>query len=324
ETRMDMSETNDVLVEFDKAGYNSTVCPAGAESAHLTSKAGGVAVGVPKKWASWPLRHLASNMDDVPGKRVDKHKKDHNMTTGVRFKDLAGTQVLLTGAHIATLGGYLYDGLGTTWGQRGEAASRGIVGVIVIHAMGHLVRLELPPEALWRPGWLNLVQVNILVADGVGHAYTGGQGTLIDYVVASGPALDYLDRARADADLVGEGGKARFWRRRKQKDALQDFPRRKEDCSNMASSLQRMECYSQCLASSQWAGGQCIGAPGELCRLIKDKPAATDEFEDGPIASSDPLMAMDIRAKVWRERWSDSPFDIEPASHLLRTARGSF
>eukprot|EP00959_Pyramimonas_sp_CCMP1952_P187715 3924975-Pyramimonas_sp.AAC.1 len=32
ETHMDKTESNDVLVEFDKAGYTSMVCPAGAGS----------------------------------------------------------------------------------------------------------------------------------------------------------------------------------------------------------------------------------------------------------------------------------------------------
>ncbi|CAK0856352.1 unnamed protein product, partial [Prorocentrum cordatum] len=108
EARVNMSDTNDVLVEFDKAGYKGMVCPAGAESAHFTSKAGGVAVGVSKIWAPWSSRHLASNTGDLPGKRADKHKKDHNITTGVRFKGSVGMQVLLKDAHIAILGGYLY------------------------------------------------------------------------------------------------------------------------------------------------------------------------------------------------------------------------
>eukprot|EP00959_Pyramimonas_sp_CCMP1952_P423499 8871035-Pyramimonas_sp.AAC.1 len=68
------------------------VCPAGAGSAHFTAKAGGVAMGVSKKWASWPLRHLASTMDDLPGKRVDRHKMGHIITAGARFEDLVGMQ----------------------------------------------------------------------------------------------------------------------------------------------------------------------------------------------------------------------------------------
>eukprot|EP00959_Pyramimonas_sp_CCMP1952_P055273 1155394-Pyramimonas_sp.AAC.2 len=103
---MDKSETNDVLVEFDKAGYKSMVCPAGAESSWFSAKAGGVAMGVSKKWASWSLRHLASNKDDLPEKREDKRKStaEQNQTMGARFKDMVGMQVLLKGAHITIVG----------------------------------------------------------------------------------------------------------------------------------------------------------------------------------------------------------------------------
>eukprot|EP00959_Pyramimonas_sp_CCMP1952_P073585 1537944-Pyramimonas_sp.AAC.1 len=40
--------------------------------------------------------------------------------------------------------------------------------------------------------------------------------------------------------------------------------RYKEECAKRASSMQRMECYSQYLAFSQWAEEQCIPAPGKL------------------------------------------------------------
>eukprot|EP00959_Pyramimonas_sp_CCMP1952_P321420 6726014-Pyramimonas_sp.AAC.1 len=180
-----MSETNDVLVEFDKAGYKSTVCPAGAESARFTSKAGGVAVGVSKKSASWPLRHHASNMGDLPGKRVDKHKKDQNIATGVRFKDLVGMQVLLTGAHIAIFVGYLYNG----WGIAGASVEklRHMVSLVSPLPTPWVVLCDwnFPPEALRTSGRLNLVQGTILVADSVDCTCTGGQGAFINYVVVS-------------------------------------------------------------------------------------------------------------------------------------------
>eukprot|EP00959_Pyramimonas_sp_CCMP1952_P183831 3843843-Pyramimonas_sp.AAC.1 len=53
-------------------------------------------------------------MDDLPGKIIDKHMKDQSITTGARFNALVGMQELLKGAHIAILGCYLYNGLGTT------------------------------------------------------------------------------------------------------------------------------------------------------------------------------------------------------------------
>ncbi|CAK0849235.1 unnamed protein product [Prorocentrum cordatum] len=105
-------------------------------------------------------------------------------------------------------------------------------------------------------------------------------------------------------------------------DASVILARCKEDCSKIASSLQRMERYSQYSAFSQWAGEQYAAPPGKLFRLIKDKPAAKDAFEDWPVVSSDPLTAMDIRAKVWRKKWSDS--DAETASYLLSAARDRF
>eukprot|EP00959_Pyramimonas_sp_CCMP1952_P018076 382841-Pyramimonas_sp.AAC.1 len=85
ETHMDKTESNDVLVESDKAGYKSMVCPAGAESSRFSAKAGGVAMGVSKKWASWSLRHLASNKEDLPGKREGNNKStaEQNQITGV-------------------------------------------------------------------------------------------------------------------------------------------------------------------------------------------------------------------------------------------------
>eukprot|EP00959_Pyramimonas_sp_CCMP1952_P401239 8407596-Pyramimonas_sp.AAC.1 len=92
------------------------VCPAGAESSWFSAKAGGVAMGVSKKWASWSLRHLTSNKEDLPGKREDKKKctVEQNQTMGVTFKDTVGMQVLLKGAHITIVVGCLYNGIGAT------------------------------------------------------------------------------------------------------------------------------------------------------------------------------------------------------------------
>ena len=59
ETHIPLEGTNDVLVEFDKAGYKSMVCPAGSEASQTCLKAGGAAMGVSKRWASWSLRRLA-------------------------------------------------------------------------------------------------------------------------------------------------------------------------------------------------------------------------------------------------------------------------
>ncbi|CAK0868963.1 unnamed protein product, partial [Prorocentrum cordatum] len=97
-----------------------------------------------------------------------------------------------------------------------------------------------------------------------------------------------------------------------------------EDCSKIASSFQRMECYSQYLAFSQWAEVQYVAAPGKLFRLIKNMPAAKGEFEGGPIVSSDPLAAMDISAMVWRKQWTDSSLGIGAVSHPPSTARDCF
>eukprot|EP00959_Pyramimonas_sp_CCMP1952_P176535 3689575-Pyramimonas_sp.AAC.1 len=54
------------------------------------------------------------------------------------------------------------------------------------------------------------MQGNSSAAASVDYTCTGGQGTLIDYVVASASALEYLERAHADADMVGEGGQAHY------------------------------------------------------------------------------------------------------------------
>ncbi|CAK0823536.1 unnamed protein product, partial [Prorocentrum cordatum] len=103
------------------------------------------------------------------------------------------------------------------------------------------------------------------------------------------------------------------WRRklRQLNTATNDTIRRyKDESSKIAASLQRMECYSQYLAFSQWAEEQYVAAPGKLFRLIKDKATSKDEFEEGQVISSDPLTAMDIRAKVWKKKWSDQQLDI--------------
>ncbi|CAK0790274.1 unnamed protein product, partial [Prorocentrum cordatum] len=104
--------------------------------------------------------------------------------------------------------------------------------------------------------------------------------------------------------------------------ATNDTIRRyKDESSKIAASLQRMECYSQYLAFSQWAEEQYVAAPGKLFRLIKDKATSKDEFEEGQVISSDPLTAMGIRAKVWKKRWSDQQLDIGQVSLLLGRAR---
>ncbi|CAK0800747.1 unnamed protein product, partial [Prorocentrum cordatum] len=104
--------------------------------------------------------------------------------------------------------------------------------------------------------------------------------------------------------------------------ATNDTIRRyKDESSKIAASLQRMECYSQYLAFSQWAEEQYVAAPGKLFRLIKDKATSKDEFEEGQLISSDPLTAMDIRAKVWKKKWSDQQLDIDQVTILLGRAR---
>eukprot|EP00959_Pyramimonas_sp_CCMP1952_P215034 4499769-Pyramimonas_sp.AAC.1 len=117
-------------------------------------------------------------------------------------------QVLLKGAHIAILGGCLYNGVGIAGASVEELHHMASFVPSLSTPWVILCDWNFPPGAFWKAGWLNLVQGGILVADSVDYACTGGQGTLLDCVVAPGSVLEYLDRARADTELVGEDGKA--------------------------------------------------------------------------------------------------------------------
>eukprot|EP00959_Pyramimonas_sp_CCMP1952_P241216 5041174-Pyramimonas_sp.AAC.1 len=71
-------------------------------------------------------------------------------------------QVLLKGAHLTIIGGYLYNGLGITGASVEKLRHLASLVSSLSTPWVILCDWNVPPDTLRKAGWLNLVQGNIL------------------------------------------------------------------------------------------------------------------------------------------------------------------
>ena len=194
ETHVLPENSNDMLNHFDR--HHWTVCASPAHATPSVHAAGGVVMGVKKRFAVSSYRHLALKASQAIGLREHGPKK---WTPGpLDLEDISVLSWKLRRVPLLVVGMYLDASIGLRGNNIRKLCT--LASIVKDHA-GPWIAVgdwNNGPWQLEEEGWLSKLEAQVRVPENSGHTCTAGPGRLLEYVVCSHSAAALIRRVYAD------------------------------------------------------------------------------------------------------------------------------